>query len=298
MEDTDSCLLNFKGYNFDRPLVDVDLLENIEDFEIRDGDVFLITYPKSGTVWTQHILSLIYYEDHRNGNSQVETMDRIPFLEYNMHKIDFFKRPSPRLFTSHIPYFLAPRGLKTKNAKIVYICRNPKDVMNSFFHFSNVVAVLKPADTMEEFMKSFLDGEVVGSLWFDHVRGWYEHRHDFNILFMMYEDMKKDLRKSVLKICSFLEKELSDEDVDAVVKQATFQNMKNNPQANYDNILKNDIGQRKSDGHFLRKGTIGDWKQHMTVEQSERFDKVFQEKMKDFPFTFTWDINEELDVQS
>lgn len=32
---------------------------------------------------------------------------------------------------------------------------------------------------------------VVGSFWVDHIRGWYEHRHDFNILFMMYEEMKK-----------------------------------------------------------------------------------------------------------
>ena len=36
----------------------------------------------------------------------------------------------------------------------------------------------------------------------------------------------------MLKISSFLEKELSEEDLDAVVNQATFQNMKLDPQAN------------------------------------------------------------------
>nr|XP_026270781.1 amine sulfotransferase-like [Urocitellus parryii] len=186
------------------------------------------------------------------------------------------------------------RKHNTKNKDyILYIYRNPKDVLVSFFHFSNWVARFKPSDTIENFMEMFLDGQVMGSRWFDHVRGWYEHRHDFNIQFMSYEDMKKDLRSAVLKICGFLEKELSEEVVDTVVKQASFQNMKTNPQANYHGITKYELGVRNDKGHFLRKGTIGDWKHHFTVEQNERFDQIFQREMKDVPLKFIWDINEE-----
>ncbi|XP_077015415.1 amine sulfotransferase-like [Tamandua tetradactyla] len=292
MDDTDLFLLNFKGFHFERTLIDVDVLENLDDFEIRDDDVFIITYPKSGTIWTQQILSLIYYEGHRNKTENVETLDRAPFLEYNIRKVDFSMMPSPRILTSHIPYYLAPRGLKNKKAKIVYTYRNPKDILISYYHFSNLLVRLQASDNLEQFMKQFLDGKVVGSLWFDHIRGWYEHKHDFNILFMKYEDMKKDLRSSVVKLCSFLDKELSEEDLDTVVRQATFQNMKYDPQANYDTILKDEVGTR-NDGCFLRKGTVGDWKRHLTVEQNERFDRIFQRKMKDFPLEFTWDINEQ-----
>ncbi|XP_041510586.1 amine sulfotransferase-like [Microtus oregoni] len=292
MDNTDEYLLNFKGYNFEKLITDVEHLEMMEDFEIRDDDVFLVTYPKSGTIWTQQILSLIYFDGHRNSTENIETMDRVPFFEYNIHNLDYVNMPSPRIFASHLPYYLVPKGLKNKKTKILYIYRNPKDVLISFFHFSNWVATLEATETIEHYLEKFLDGKVVGSRWFDHIRGWYEHRHDFSIMFLSYEDMKKDLRGSVLKICSFLEKELNEEDLDTVVRQATFQNMKSDPRANYGNIIKKEIGAR-SNGYFLRKGTIGDWKHHLTVKQNERFDMIFKKNMKNFPLKFVWDINED-----
>lgn len=286
-------LLNFKGYNFERSLVKMNIVENMDDYEIRDDDIFLITFPKSGTIWTQQILSSIYFEGHRNSTENVQTMDRMPFFEYNIHNLDFAKMPSPRIFTSHLPYYLVPKDLKNKKIKILYIYRNPKDVLTSYFHFTNLMANLEAENSMENFLQTFLDGRVIGSCWFDHIKGWYEHRHDFNIMFLSYEDMKKDLRSSVLKICSFLEKKLSDEDVDAVVRQSMFQNMKSDPRANYEDIIKNEIGTRNEEGKFLRKGTIGDWKHHLTVEQNERFDRIFYKNMKNIPLKFIWDINEE-----
>ncbi|XP_049510188.1 amine sulfotransferase-like [Panthera uncia] len=291
MEDTNKFLTKFKGCYFANTKLNLEFLKNLDDFEIRDDDVFIITYPKSGTVWFQQILCLIYFEEHRKGIGNLETVERIPFIEYASREVDFAERPSPRLFTTHIPYYLVPRGLKNKKAKVIYIYRNPKDVMCSYFHFSKKLTA-STTDNFVEFMNLFLEGEVAGSLWFDHIKGWYEHKNLFNIHFLMYEEMKKDLRGSVLKICKFLGKELSEEDVDAVVRQATFENMKNDPRANYDNKLKAYFGIQKK-GHFLRKGTIGDWKNHMTAEQNEKFDMIFQTKMKDIPLKFIWDMNEE-----
>ncbi|XP_047590492.1 amine sulfotransferase-like isoform X2 [Lutra lutra] len=276
MEDMDKFLFKFKGYYFNRLPLDIGFIENLDNFEIRENDVFIVTYPKSGTIWFQQLLSLIYSEEHRKGTGKLETMDRVPFFEYKTPAMDFEERPSPRLFSTHLPYYLVPSGLKNKKAKIIYVYRNPKDVMCSYFHFAKNVT--------SQFT-------VMGSLWFDHIKGWYEHRSLFNIQFMTYEETKKDLRGSVLKICKFLGKGLSEEDMDVVVRQATFENMKYDPLANYDNIIATGYGPNAK-GHFLRKGTIGDWKNHLTVEQNESFDKTFQREMKDFPLEFTWDMNE------
>lgn len=292
MDNTNEYLLNFKGFNFNKRLVNTEELEKMEDIEIRDDDVFLITYPKSGTVWIRYILFLIYFEGERNSNENLQPYDTMPFLEYNILDLDYVKMPSPRIFSSHLPYYLVPKGLKSKKAKILYIYRNPKDVLISYFYFSNWLLTMESTDIIEHFLEKFLDGKVAGSCWFDHIRGWYEHRHDFNIMFLSYEDMKKDLRGSVLKICSFLEKELSEEDVNSVVRQATFQNMKSNPREDRDQVINTLIGTRHNEGSFLRKGATGDWKNHLTVDQNERFDMIFKRNMKNFPLKFIWDINE------
>lgn len=43
--------------------------------------------------------------------------------------------------------------------KIIYIYRNPKDVLISYFHFSNWLLTLEPSDDIKHFMEKFLDGK-------------------------------------------------------------------------------------------------------------------------------------------
>ncbi|KAM6405889.1 amine sulfotransferase-like [Pluvialis apricaria] len=291
MEPSKEYVFEYKGFYFG---VDTtpEYIASLEDFEIKDSDIFIATYPKSGTVWTQNILSLIIHEGHRNGTENVETMERIPWLEYNIKKMDYAKLPSPRVLATHLPYYLVPRDLRKKKARIIYVARNPKDVMVSYYHFSKFIITMEKIPDFNLFMERFLAGKVLASSWLDHVAGWYSHAEDFNILFLTYEEMKKDLRSAVLKICDFIGKKLSEEEVDSVVRQATFENMRKDPRANYEN-LPDDIAD-KDKGRFLRKGTVGDWKNIMTVAQSERFDNVLKDKMKTLPIKFVWDINDEM----
>ncbi|XP_014819854.1 PREDICTED: amine sulfotransferase-like isoform X2 [Calidris pugnax] len=291
MEPSKEYLFEYKGYYFSVH-TSPEYVASLEDFEIRDSDIFLATYPKSGTVWTQNILSLIIHEGHRNGTENMNTVERIPFLEYNPEKKDYTILPLPRVLATHLPYYLVPRDLRNKRARVIYVSRNPKDVMVSYYHFSKYMNTLEEVPDFNLFMERFLAGKVLGSSWLDHVSGWYSHAEDFNILFLTYEEMKKDLRSAVLKICNFIGKKLSEEEVDSVVRQATFENMKKDPRANYENLPDDIISKDK--GSFLRKGTVGDWKNIMTVAQNERFDQVLKEKMKSLPIKYIWDINDEM----
>ncbi|XP_072853652.2 amine sulfotransferase [Pogona vitticeps] len=281
MEPPEKYLFKHKGVYFVSDMATPDSLDALEDFEIRDSDVFLVTYPKSGTVWTQNILSLIYYEGHRNGTEETDLLDRMPWLEYNVRNVDWSKHESPRLIASHLPYYLVPKGLRNGKGKVIYVLRNPKDALVSCYHFSKFSHGMEELE-FEVLMERFLAGKVGAGLWLDHVEGWFAHRDDFNILFLTYEEMKKDLRSSVLKICSFLGKKLTEEEVDEVVDKATFDKMRNDRRANYEHLESDLVDHTK--GHFLRKGVVGDWKNMMTVAQNERFNHVFQKRMEKLPF--------------
>ncbi|KAM8952992.1 amine sulfotransferase-like [Pelodytes ibericus] len=289
----DENLYRYKEFNFIRDLHKIEYIDTLLDFEIKDDDVFLVTYPKSGTVWTQNILSMIYSEGHRNGTENISTDERAPWIEFNIKNLDIAGRPSPRLFTTHLAHHLVPKELRNKKGKVIYVTRNPKDVIASFYHFSLILVHTQKPPNFETYLETFLAGDVFGGRWFDHVRGWYTHKDDFNILYIKYEDMIMDLRSVVKQICTFVGRELDEEALDIVVEKASFQGMKKDSRANKED-LPEELFIKSKKGVFMRKGTIGDWKNLMTVAQSESFDEIFKENMKDLPIHFTWDLPDNL----
>ncbi|XP_003514277.3 bile salt sulfotransferase 1 isoform X1 [Cricetulus griseus] len=278
----------FEGIPFPSRGFQKEIIEEVRDkFVIGDEDIIILAYPKSGTNWLIQIVCLIQTKGNPEWVQSVPTWKRSPWIESNGGFQNLTNKERPYQISSHLPFHLFPRTFFSSKAKMIYVIRNPRDVLVSGYYYWSKTKFAKNPESLTTYFEWFLKGNVPYGSWFEHTRGWLSMRKCENFLLLSYEDMKKDTRRTIEKICDFLGKKLEPDELDMVLHYSSFQAMKENKMSNY-SLLKKEI---VADGFvFLRKGTTGDWKNHFTVAQAEAFDKVFQEKMAGFPpGLFPWE---------
>ena len=171
-----------------------------------------------------------------------------------------------------------PCGLpSTTPGKYINVVRNPKDVAVSFFHHYQRFKMY-PHYEWEEYFELFMKGDVEFGDYFDHILSWWAHKDDDNVLFLKYEDMKKDLPTAVAQIAKFIGQDISKELVDEIAHKTTFDNMKKDCSASFEKVK---AFHKPTGTDFLRKGEVGDWKNYFTPEQEARLDAVYDKKLKD-----------------
>jgi hypothetical protein len=268
------------------PTFDVQQFEDlIETFPSTEEDVFVCTFVKAGTTWTQQILKLLIDEGQRTAVSYGEV---VPWLEALTSSLlasreapgnsldDILSRKGRRYFKTHATVNSLPGGLET-GAKVIYVARNPKDTVVSLYHHARNKPEFGFQGTFEEMLKLFVAGKAENGSWFEHVLPWYEQsllRPD-QVLFIKYEDMYEDTTQAVRAISDFLGFGYSDDVIESVVQGSSLQTMKSENKSN--------IG-----FNHLRQGGTGAWRSTFTVEQSEFFDAVYRIRMRgtDLKFNF------------
>lgn len=135
----------------------------------------------------------------------------------------------------------------------------------------------KGVGSFEEVCNFLMEDKIIcGSIW-QHMLSFWQRRNDSNILFLKYEEMKKDLPRSILKCAEFLgvSDKLNDEQMSRLCEHLNFDKMQRNRAVNLEEIYNPDCenGKGTKSTKFIRKGQIGDWKNYMTNEMSARFDE-------------------------
>ncbi|KAG8430753.1 hypothetical protein GDO86_020051 [Hymenochirus boettgeri] len=256
----------------------VDVWDSIYNFQAREDDVVIATYPKAGTTWMQEIMDLVLLEGDVERSMRAPCFIKVPFIEMGALNpmpsgVELAeKMESPRMIKTHLPVQLVPPSFWEKKVKIVYVARNAKDLMVSYYYFQRITKGLPSIDSWENYFPAFLSGDVPWGSWFDHVIGWWKAVDKHRILFVFYEDMMEDPKREVIKVMKFLGKDLSDDVVERIVDHTTFKAMKENPMTNFTSFPNTILDQTISP--FMRKGTElweDGWKNPFSSGPQNRF---------------------------
>ncbi len=247
------------------------------DFVPRADDIFIVTYPRSGTTWMQMIL----YQLTTDGSMDFPHIyEYCPWFENSARSAGGFAgRPSPRLFKSHQSYSALPKG----PCKYIYVARDGKDVAVSYYHLYQSHKGYQ--GTFTEFLDLFLRGKVDCGSWFQHVKGWWRHRDDPNVLFLRYEDLLADLDGCLRKIIALAGFDIAPERFPVILQRCSFAFMKQ-----HESQFDSHTGQMWEHGWrlnaFLRQGRVGEGKAHLSPQQAARFDRVFHQQLGETEIPF------------
>ncbi|XP_044067866.1 cytosolic sulfotransferase 2-like isoform X1 [Siniperca chuatsi] len=285
-------LFDFHGVSMTKYFTDN--WNSIQNFKARPDDILIATYPKAGTTWVSYILDLLYFgQTSPERQVSIPLHERVPFLEISIPSLPTGKDLAdqlptiPRLIKTHLPVQFIPRSFWEQNSRIVYAARNAKDNAVSYFHFGRMNNAQPEPGDWSTFLQDFMEGKVAFGSWYDHVNGWWEKKQTYSKLhYMFYEDLIEDCGREIDHLCSFLGLSLSAEEKERVTTEVKFDNMKENKMTNYSTVQI--MNQKVSP--FMRKGKVGDWKNHFTVAQDEQFDEDYKQKMKNPTLQFRTEV--------
>jgi len=253
-------------------------MERVKTIQIRPSDVWVITPPKCGTTWLQDMTWLIMNEADLDGINTY-LFERSPFIEFPMiagmnqeivNKFfdDLEKIPSPRLIKSHLPFELLPPNLVSV-CKVIFCCRNIKDAAVSFYHHERLMKnhhLL--TDNFECYARDIYRParNILGG-YFEMLKSGWKRKDDANMMFLWYEDMKKDQKKVIKEIMKHIGIDLTDEQVAKIDEHMKFDNYKKTCSIN-----KANPHFFEGMGQFVRKGVVGDHVNYFSKELTAEWD--------------------------
>lgn len=236
------------------------------DYKPRPDDVFVVTYPRSGTTWLQMIL----YQLTTDGDMNFGHISQfVPWFErFSNNGKDIESLPSPRLFKSHLPW-RGWRSVPKGPCKYIYVIRDGLDVLDSYHSFAR--SHLRVREELPVFFRRFMRGKLPYGAWFRHVAGWLEQWGDPRILFLRFEDLQDDLPGCIRRIAAFCGFEIADVGFPRIVARCGFEFMKRH-EPKFDHFT----GMLWDDGYevgaFIRQGRSGSGGPRLTDAQRAEFE--------------------------
>lgn len=202
-------------------------------FTPKASDVLIATYPKCGTTWMQQI---IHGLRTRGDMAFSEITAAVPWLEA-AHDMGIDpqapQRADPRAYKTHLTWHDIPKG-----GRYVHVIRNPDDALVSAYRFMEGWFFEPGAIDLDTYANErFLVDGRRDDYW-RFLLSWWPRRHEADVLFVFFEDMKHDLGRTIVEVAGFIGCPLDDELKDIVMRQSSIGFMKAHQHQFNDHLLR------------------------------------------------------------
>ncbi|XP_069170151.1 sulfotransferase 1A1 isoform X3 [Procambarus clarkii] len=296
------------------PTVFTKYADAIYNYKFTDGDVLVMGMPRSGTTWMLELVWTMLHNPDLNQRGNLPIFIRAPHIDFDMmldsktirstveNPQQFTKMfrqmcpgkkvedgvflqisealPAPRVMKTHLPSTLLPPSL-LQTTKVVYMARDPKDVVVSLFHHFCNVRFHNYTGTFDNFVKHFINNDLLYSPYWPNLMMAWEQKDDANMHFVFYEDLKADIKKELGTLNEFLGTNLSQQQLENVAQHTSFSSMKARSEKDAANYHQ---GAQRREGAFFRKGEIGDWKNHFSPELEQDMNRWIEKNLGNIIF--------------
>src|SRR5579871_223730 len=270
-----------------------------DDFQPREGDIVVATYPKCGTTWTQRIVDLLVFQSP----AQRQFLQNSPWLdatffapiEENLATLE--AQTHRRCVKSHLPFDSLPLF---EGVKYIHVARDGRDAFMSFHNHmlafrpeirARIVANAPPAHAISDrhagtpedpraFFQQWMqdaareggDGDVG---FFEFENTYWAERERENLLFVHFNDLKADLEGEMRRISRFLDIETPQALLAELAAAARFETMKSQGEAMMPELA---MAFEGGADRFINKGTNGRWREVLTAEDLARYQAMATRK--------------------
>jgi len=176
----------------------------------KHDDIYIVEFPKSGITWLSFLLSYIelsiankddqltFYNHHKF----IADINHIRGSSINSH----FERTYIKSHSTYNPYYYF----------VIYLIRNPFDVMVSYYNFMSDHGYQKD---FEDFVN---DSEYGIKKWVKHVKSWhYKEIKAQRIHFLRYEDMMRAPKELLLDLYANIGFSVSKDVIDMAIEKSS-----------------------------------------------------------------------------
>ena len=258
------------------PICSGSTVAKMKNLPLRPSDVFVTSYPKSGTTWMQHIVHTLATD----GNSPLpHVSDACPFYDVDRTWSRDTEEPvlaaevvakhdqiSRRIFNTHLRWEMMPKD--HPEARYIYMTRRPQDACVSFYHHLSHQNVEDGgfAGSLDDFVRDWTGGTAIYGSWSAHLKSWLgvdgasNGAADPRVLVLSYEELRADLRAGIGKVNTHCRFGLSDARLDDLCERFTFASMRANEAQFEPRSVRWTADESEPDGkfHFIRAGRVGD----------------------------------------